>query len=248
MKHLKALIVDDEWLIRSEIIRLLSDYPEIEVIGDVAYISDAIELIEKYEPDVIFLDIELSGETGFDLLKQTNINCDVIFVTAFDQYAIHAFDVNALDYLLKPFEAERFAKAIWRLLKHEPLKPVPKKKMTPDDFVYVVIDGALTYLKISNLRSVRAQGNYTNIIYDDGKKELVAKTLTEWEEILPDKLFVRIHRSAIINCAYIDKIEKCDNRTQLVYMKCIEKPFQMSRRHASKLKKMVTVQASIRKS
>lgn len=237
MKQLKALIIDDEWLIRSDIIRLLSDYPEIDIIGEAAYVSDAVELIEQHKPDVIFLDIELSGETGFDLLEQANINCDVIFVTAFNQYAIRAFDVNALDYLLKPIQPERFAKTIQRLLKREPVKPAQKKKVTLEDVVYVMIKGSLRFLKISKLRSVTAQGNYTNIIYDECKKDLVAKTLTDWEEILPDKFFVRIHRSTIINFEYVHKIEKRKNQTQLVYMKGIEKPFQMSRRYASKLKK-----------
>ena len=239
MNNLKAIIVDDEWLIRSEIIRLLSEYLEIEVVGEAAHISEAIELIEQFNPDVIFLDVELSGETGFELLEQAEINCEIIFVTAYNQYAIRAFEVNALDYLLKPIQPERFAKTIGRLLKHEPIKPKPTEKVKIDDVIYVMINGSLKFLRISELRCIIARGNYTDIIYEECKKELVSKSLNEWEAILPDNFFVRIHRSTIINFKYVDRIEKRANQTQLVFIKGMEKPFAMSRRYAAKLKKLL---------
>lgn len=239
MDFIKAIIIDDEWLIRSEINRLLSEHPEIEVVGEAAHISDAIGLIEQFNPDVIFLDIELSGETGFDLLEQTEIKCEIIFVTAYNQYAVRAFEVNALDYLLKPIQPERFAKTIQRLLKHEPIKPQPTEKVTNDDVVYVMVNGSLKFLKISELRCIIARGNYTDIVYEECKKELVSKSLNEWETILPEKYFVRIHRSTIINFKFVDRIEKRANQTQLVFIKGMDRPLAMSRRYANKLKKLL---------
>jgi len=239
MKYIKALVVDDEWLIRLEIIEMLSDYPEIEVVGEAAHILDAIELIDKFNPDVIFLDIELSGETGFDLLEQTDIHCDIIFVTAYNEYAVRAFDVNALDYLLKPIQPERLDKTMQRLLNHEAVKIHATEKVTMDDVVYVMINGSLKFVKISELRCIIANSNYSDIVCEGGRKELVSKSLSEWEAILPDKFFVRIHRSVIINFNFVDHIEKQANQTQLVYMKDMNPPLVMSRRYALKLKKML---------
>jgi two-component system LytT family response regulator len=239
MDLIKAIIIDDEWLIRSEINRLLSKYPEIDVVGEAVHLSDAIELIEQFNPDVIFLDIELSGEIGFDLLDKTELNCEIIFVTAYNQYAVRAFEVNALDYLLKPIQPERFAKTIQRLLKHEPLKPQTIEKVKNDDVVYVMVNGSLKFLKISELRCIIARGNYTDIVYEECKKDLVSKSLNEWETILPEKYFLRIHRSTIINFKYVDKIEKLPNQTQLVFIKGMDRPLAMSRRYATKLKKLL---------
>lgn len=239
MKQFKALIVDDEWLIRSEIGMMLSEYPEIEVVGEAAYISDAIELINTFNPDVIFLDIELSGETGFDLLEQIEIHCEIIFVTAYNQYAVRAFEVNALDYLLKPILPERLEKTIQRLLRDETTKPQSAEKVTMDDVVYVMINGSLKFVKISELRCVLANGNYSDIIDETCKKELVSKSLSDWEAILPESYFVRIHRSIIINFNFVDHIEKQANQSQLVFMKGMNKPLVMSRRYAVKLKKLL---------
>jgi two-component system LytT family response regulator len=235
----KSIIVDDEWLVREELKTMLAQYPQIEVMGEAANVPQAIELVKEIKPDVIFLDIQMPGASGFDLLDQTDINSKIIFVTAYDQYALKAFEVNALDYLLKPIQKERLAKAVQRILTTERLTSRAVQKLGYDDIVYVFVNGSLKFIKVSLLKCIIAEGNYSYIYYKDRTKDLVSKTLQQWEEILPDDYFVRIHRSTIVNFEYVEQVKKCRNYTHLVYVRNIEKPFIMSRRYAAKLKKTI---------
>ncbi len=236
-KPLTAIIVDDEWLVREELKILLADYRELVVIGEAANVPQAIELIHNAAPEVIFLDIQMPGASGFDLLEQAEINAKIIFVTAYDQYALKAFEVNALDYLLKPIRKERLTKAIQRLFAAESTITRTNKKLDYDDVLYVLVNGSMKFLKLPLLRCIVAEGNYSYIYYKGRTKDLVSKTLQEWEEILPDKYFIRIHRSTIVNFEHVEQVKKCRNYTHLVYIRDIEKPFVMSRRYAAKLKK-----------
>jgi len=240
MNPLKSIIVDDEWLVREELKTLLAEYPEIEILGEAANVPQAIEIVRNSNPDVIFLDIQMPGATGFDLLEQTDITSKIIFITAYDQYALKAFEVNALDYLLKPIQKDRLAKTIQRLLAGERLTPETNQKLAYDDVVYVLVNGSLKFIKLALLRCISAEGNYSHIYYKDRSRDLVAKTLQEWDEILPDDYFVRIHRSTIVNFEYVDQVKKCRNYTHLVYVRGIEKPFVMSRRYAARLRKTMT--------
>jgi two-component system LytT family response regulator len=240
MNPLKSIIVEDEWLVREELKTLLAEYPEIKLVGEAANVPQAIDLVNRVHPDVIFLDIQMPGATGFDLLEQTDITSKIIFVTAYDQYALKAFEVNTLDYLLKPIQKERLAKTIQRLLTGERAISRISQKLGYDDVVYVLVNGSLKFIKVSLLKCIIAEGNYSYIYYKDRKKELVSKTLQEWEETLPDDYFVRIHRSTIVNFEYVDQVKKCRNYTHQVYVRDIEKPFVMSRRYAARLKKTLT--------
>jgi len=197
-------------------------------------------LIERHHPDVIFLDIQLPGQSGFALLDQTPIRAKVIFITAFDQYAIRAFEVNALDYLLKPIRKERLAKSIQRLSSMEQ-EPSPQGKVTYDDVIYLMVNGSLRFVKISAIKCVIAESNYSFIIYQEEKKELVTKSLLEWEQILPEKFFIRIHRSAIVNFSHVERVRRCRNYTHEVYLQGVDKPLTMSRRYAARLKKILPI-------
>jgi two-component system LytT family response regulator len=240
MHPLKSIIVDDEWLVREELKTLLAEYPEIELVGEAANVPQAIDLVDQVQPDVIFLDIQMPGATGFDLLEHTDITSKIIFITAYDQYALKAFEVNALDYLLKPIQKDRLAKTIERLLTGDSPSSRASQKLGYDDIVYVLVNGSLKFIKLSLLRCIIAEGNYSYIYYKDRNKDLVTKTLQEWEELLPDDYFVRIHRSTIVNFEYVEQVKKCRNYTHLVYVRGIEKPFVISRRYAAKLKKALT--------
>lgn len=240
MQPLKTLIVDDEWLVRAELKTMLADYPEIAVVGEAANVAQAIPLILDTRPEVIFLDIQMPGATGFDLLEQADIAARIIFITAYDKYAIRAFEVNALDYLLKPISKERLSKAIQRLGTNEPASPAEKERAGYDDAIYVVVNGALKFIKLSLLKCIMAEGNYSYIVYANKPRALVSKTLQEWEDLLPEKYFLRIHRSTIVNFAYVEKVKKRKNYSQEVFVKGIEKPFMMSRRYAAKLKRLLT--------
>lgn len=240
MHSLKSIIVDDEWLVREELKTLLADYPEIELVGEAANVPQAVDLVKASTPDVIFLDIQMPGATGFDLLEHTDITSKIIFITAYDQYALKAFEVNALDYLLKPIQKDRLAKTIERLLSDETSISRAGQKLRYDDVVYVLVNGSLKFIKLSLLRCIIAEGNYSFIYYKDRNKDLVAKTLQDWEDLLPDDYFVRIHRSTIVNFEYVEQVKKCRNYTHLVYVRGIEKPFVMSRRYAARLRKTMT--------
>ncbi len=240
MNPLKSIIVDDEWLVREELKTLLIEHPEVEVIGEAGSVLEATDLVKSAHPDVIFLDIQMPGAMGFDLLEMTEITSKIVFITAYDQYALKAFEVNALDYLLKPIRKERLAKTVQRLLTTESLTSKISQKLDYNDVVYLIVNGSLKFIKVSLLKCIIAEGNYSYIYYKDRKRDLVTKTLQEWETILPEDYFVRIHRSTIVNFEYVDQVKKCRNYTHLVYVRGIEKPFVISRRYAARLRKTMT--------
>lgn len=231
MLPLKSVIVDDEWLVREELKILLAHHPEISVLGEAANVSQAVELCNQLHPDVIFLDIQMPGATGFDLLEKCKINSKIIFITAYNQYAIKAFEVNASDYLLKPINKDRLSKAVMRLFTNEQSTTNYANKLNYDGVVYVLVDGSLKFIKLNLLKCISAEGNYSYIYYRDRKKSLVSKTLQEWDNVLPKPFFVRIHRSTIVNFEYVEQVKKFKNNSHQVFVRDIEKPFTRSRRY-----------------
>jgi len=237
MTNIKALIVDDERLARVSLRKLLEPYPYIEIAGEADSCENAIELIDLHKPKLIFLDIQLSGETGFDLLEIIDNSIKIIFVTAFDEFAIRAFDVNAIDYLLKPVNPERLKVSIERLINREDVQKSITKSYEYSDSIYVRINNySSRFIKISTITLIEPIGNYSKIFTTDGKNCLVLKTLKQWQEELPGNFFVRIHRSCIINIEHVDRIE-IDSKTQhRVFLKNMPKPLDVSRRYAKKLR------------
>jgi two-component system LytT family response regulator len=234
MKY-KTIIVDDERLARREMRGLLSEFDEIIVAGEAENLAEAVDLIQREKPDVVFLDIQLSGENGFDLLEKIERNFKLIFVTAFDAYAIRAFEVNALDYLLKPVNPERLAKAIERLNK----KNDSKNELRPlefDDRIFLELGARSVFLKVCDISHINAAGDYSEIWTIDKRKLLLEKSLREWEERLPEKHFLRIHRQTIINLEEIEHIESWFNRTFQIRLKNYRENFPVSRRYSVKLK------------
>jgi Response regulator of the LytR/AlgR family len=240
----RTIIVDDERLARLEMRRLLAEFDEIAVVGEAENLSETEELIAREKPHLVFLDVQLSGENGFDLLERVEVSFKVIFVTAFDTYAIRAFDVNALDYLLKPVNPERLAKAIERLTAEKDEKnSVEKAEFRPleyDDRIFLELGERSVFLKVSRISHIRAAGDYSEVFTTDARKFLVEKPLREWEERLPEKYFLRIHRQTIVNLEEIEEIETWFNRTFQVRLKNLREPLAVSRRYAVKLKSKFT--------
>lgn len=232
----KALIVDDERLARKELRSMLSDYDNIQIAGEAEDVTSAKAAIEKNKPDVIFLDIQMPGKSGFDLLDEIKINAKVIFVTAFDEYAIRAFEVNALDYLLKPITPERLDNAIKRLSTNGDLKDKQFRNLKYNDRLFLSVNSRMQFLKVSSIMSISAAGDYSEILTVNGQKELTVKSMKEWESRLPENYFCRIHRSTIINMEFIDKLEEWFNYSYRVFLKGITDPYLISRRCVSKLK------------
>jgi len=235
MKKHTAVIVDDERLARREMRSLLAEFPHIEIAGEAEDVASAAELIVRFKADIVFLDIQLSGETGFDLLERIGGGVRVIFVTAFDSFAIRAFEVNAVDYLLKPVNPDRLAAAIERLGRREE-KPKSARPLEIDDRVLVETNGRGFFIQVREIAHIASAGDYSEMHTTDGRKLLVEKPLREWEERLPAKHFARIHRQSIVNLDLVESIESWFSGGLQLRLKTGGEPLAVSRRFASKLK------------
>jgi len=231
-----AILVDDERLARKELRSMLAEHDIIDVAGEAETVKQAAELVNAKNPDVLFLDIQLPGETGFDLLEKISPACKIIFVTAFDAYAIRAFEVNALDYLLKPINPARLAQAIERLTTHDSALVPPVRDLEYEDRLFIEVDERSRLLKVSDIIVISAMGDYSQILSCDGQKSLVLKPLKDWEERLPAKHFTRIHRSTIVNLEYVERVESWFNRSYRIHIRQIPEPLVMSRRYAARFK------------
>ena len=231
-----ALVIDDERLARKELIGMLSEFSCIKSIHEADDVSSAIKMIDSVNPNLLFLDIQMPGETGFDLINQIDYTGKIIFVTAYDQYAIRAFEVNAMDYLLKPVTPERLQKSVNKLEK-DSIKPIETDyNLKYNDRLFLTIGTQLLFVKISSIISIESDGDYTKVFTSEGRKGLVSKSMKEWELRLPANYFCRIHRATIINLEFVENIEKWFNYSYRLHLKGIEEPYIISRRYAKQLK------------
>lgn len=234
----KAIIVDDERLARRELCSLLLEFCEIEIVGEAENVAEAVKLIEHVKPQIVFLDVQLAGETGFDLLMQTEKTFQTIFVTAFDEFAIRAFEVNAVDYLLKPVNPARLKKTIQKLF--EPKKILLSdnvRLLKTDDRLFLEIgNGRSIFLKINSISHILAANDYSEVFTVDGNKYLVEKPIREWEARLPAESFARVHRGCIVNLELVERIESWFNRSAQIFLKNRREPLNVSRRYAAQLK------------
>jgi two-component system LytT family response regulator len=229
----RALIVDDSRLARLDLKNLLAGFAQIEIVAEASSVASAVKAIGESNPDLIFLDIKMPGESGFDLLEKTEVRAKVIFVTAFDQYAIRAFEVNALDYLLKPVSADRLAQALERLRQDQRTWGQPRARLEYDDLLFVNMNNRYSFLRVQDILKISSSGAYTEVVTSKGQKGLMLRSMKDWEQRLPENRFVRIHRTTIINIEHIEKIEEWFNRSYRVFIKSLEKPVVMSRRYAA---------------
>ena len=235
-KKFRAILVDDERLARKDLRSLLAEYGTIEIVGEADSVAAAKQLIDETEPDLIFLDIQMPGESGFDLLQKTDVSANVVFVTAFDEYAIRAFEVEAIDYLLKPVNPERLRNTIQRLEREGPNRNVRRKRLEYDDALLLTVNDHLKFVRLSSILSIQAAGDYSELMLKEGKRGLVLKSMLEWEDRLPENHFCRVHRAAIVNMEYIDRIEEWFKNSYRVHLRGVETPIPMSRRYAAILK------------
>lgn len=240
----KAIIIDDERLARNELKKLLSEFPEIEVIEEAANAKEGIEKIETLNPDLIFLDIQMPGMTGFDMLQELDRMPYVIFTTAYDEYALKAFEVNALDYLMKPIEPKRLADALQKLIQAEEKELAAQNAfnrglLTESDQVFVKDGERCWFVKLSEVRLFESVGNYAKV-YFAGNKPLILKSLNALEERLDEKTFFRANRKQIVNLRMIEKIEPYFNGGLLLDLQGGEK-VEVSRRQAVKFKEMMSL-------
>ncbi|KAF0214445.1 MAG: LytTR family two component transcriptional [Ignavibacteria bacterium] len=235
-KILKCVIVDDEKLAREDLKSVLKEFNNIEVVAEADSADSAANLLRTIEPDILFLDIQMPGKTGFDLLAEVQTSAKIIFVTAYDEYAIKAFEVSAQDYLLKPVSKSRIELALDHLKTSEENKSIQLNQLDYNDTIFVMINNSYQFLKISTIIKIIAAGNYSEVYTNGKQKGLVLKSLREWENRLPNNQFVRVHRNSVINLEFVEKIEDWFNYSYKIHLKGIEGTVIMSRRYALKLK------------
>ncbi len=242
----RTIIIDDERLARNELRKLLQEFGEIEVIDEATNVNEGLAKIEEHSPDLIFLDIQMPGKTGFDLLDELNRAPKVIFTTAYDEYALRAFEVNALDYLLKPIEPKRLSDAIQKMHYEENRETSSNGNLlartgllTEHDQVFVKDGERCWFVKLNEIRLFESVGNYAKVFFANNKP-LILKSLNALEERLDDKVFFRANRKHIINMRWIEKIEPYFNGGLLLELKGGEK-IEVSRRQTVKFKEMMSL-------
>lgn len=240
---MKALIIDDERLARTELKRLLEPFKEIEIVGEAVNAEEAIEKIAQLNPKLIFLDIQMPGKSGFDMLEELDKVPKVIFTTAYDEYALKAFEYNALDYLLKPIEPKRLEEAIRKIVevgkKDVQIKSALPDVLSADDQVFVKDGDKCWFVKLERIRLFESEGNYVRLYFEDNKP-LILRTLNYLDERLDPRSFFRANRKYIINLKWIESIEPWLNGGLLVKLKGGQK-VEVSRRQAVKFKEMLSL-------
>ena len=227
---MKALIVDDERLARLELRRLLQAHPEVETVGEARSGLEARELIHKLAPDLVFLDIQMPGMTGFELLESLDDVPEVIFTTAYDQYAIRAFEVNALDYLLKPIAPARLAAALAR---------VRPRTGTRLEQVFVRDGDRCWIVRLPDIFLLESEGNYARV-YFGNERPLIRRSLNALEEELDPAMFFRADRRRIFNLKWIEKVEVALSGGLLVTLRG-GRTVEMSRRQSARLREVLSL-------
>jgi two-component system LytT family response regulator len=244
---MRTLIVDDERLARNELKRLLEPYTKIEIVGEAANAEEALVMIDELQPELLFLDIQMPGKNGFELLSSIEGKSpEVIFTTAYDEYAIKAFEFNALDYLLKPIDNERLKETIHRIEENQAqpeTSNVPhervEKILGETDQVFVKDGEKCWFVKLGKIRLFESMGNYVRLHFDD-QKPLVLKSLNNLEERLDPNTYFRANRKHIINLHWIEKIEPWFSGGLLVTLQGGDK-IEISRRQAIRFKELMSL-------
>jgi two-component system LytT family response regulator len=244
---MKALLIDDERLARNELRRLLAAFPEITIVGEAGNAKQAREQLAALAPDLIFLDVQMPGETGMELLESLEPPVPhVIFTTAYDEFAVKAFDLNALDYLLKPVDPARLSSALVKLrekasgaMPDGATKNPPRTALAAEDKVFVREGDRCWFVEVKSIRLLESEGNYTRVHFENAQPQLF-RSLNAMEERLDPKYFFRANRRQIINLSWIDKIEPWFSGGLLVHLKGGAK-VELSRRQAQDFREKMSL-------
>ena len=243
---IRAIVIDDERLARQELKNLLQSFDNIQIVAESGKPEEALDLIEKENPDLIFLDIQMPGMTGFEMLDELEGTApEVIFVTAYDEYALKAFEVNALDYLMKPVEGSRLQEAIEKIAKRIAKKKVESEgqendgKLELHDQVFLKDGEKCWFVELEKIRLFESEGNYVRVYFDESRP-LILKSLNALTDRLSEKYFFRASRKHIVNLRWIEKVETWFNGGLLVILKDGTK-VEVSRRQSVKLKEMMAL-------
>lgn len=234
---IRALLVDDERLARKHLRSLLAAHPEVEVIGEAADVTEAAKAIGTARPDVVFLDVQMPRQDGFALLPKLDPPWPhLVFVTAFDEYAVRAFEVNALDYLLKPVRAERLARAVQR---------IPRSRVQPDaalsgfamhDSVLLNDGRNMRMVPVLEIAAIQAEGNYSRVFPLQHSSMLILRGIGDWEAALPNPPFLRVSRSLLLNLNHLTEVQTQSRDQSQVRVAGVDQPFLLGRLTAARLR------------
>lgn len=224
----RLLLIDDEAAARDDLRRLLAAHAHVAIVGEAGRLDAARELLQRGDYDLVLLDVQLRGGSGFDLVPDVRPGARIVFVTAFDRYALRAFEVNALDYLLKPVEPARLEQA---LLRAAPAA-APETSLQSGDIVQVKTGpGAAHFVRVNDLVTISSEDNYSALLLTSGKRLLVRQTLNAWEQRLPPAHFLRVHRQHIVNLRFIEGFSHEDEETTLLRLAHATEPVRARRLH-----------------
>ncbi len=239
----RTLLVDDERWARVALRQLLERHQQVDVVAEAESVAQAISLAEEHNPDLVFLDIHLSDGTGFDVAEQLPPSTRIVFATAYDEHALRAFEVNALDYLLKPVDPRHIARSLARLdalpPRGEPNDAPATSALRMEDIVCLQDAGRLKFVHVRDIVFIEASGDYSEVHLANGDASLVSQSLRRWKERLPSP-FRSIFRSTLVNLHFVDEIAQRDGRWQ-VHLRDRDQPLPMSRRYAQALRKQLNL-------
>jgi two-component system LytT family response regulator len=228
---LRAIVIEDDPVVRNVLRDLLEDSDDVLVLGETATVAQARLLVRQHKPDVLFLDVNLPDGLGFDLLPDLEATTSVVFVTSAEEYAVQAFDCEATDYLVKPVSSDRLQKTIQRvrqrLARQDAVEPVADSRLTGSFLIKTLTEKRL--VKISEIKSVIAYGEYSWVYWDKTTKgALLRKSLKRWQSELPREQFVRVHRRAIVNLAFMERVERLPSGRLQIHLRDYKDPILVS--------------------
>ncbi|MEY2881875.1 MAG: hypothetical protein RLZZ15_4255 [Verrucomicrobiota bacterium] len=225
----RALLIDDEPAALAALHTLLAEQAvgPVTIVGEVLTLTAARALLARDDYDLVFLDIQLRGGSGFDLVPHVRPGARIVFVTAHDEFSLRAFEVNALDYLIKPVEPGRLARTLERLGTATPPDPV---RFQPDDPVYVETDGAACFVPLRQIAAILSGDNYTELRLTNGRHLLVRRPLAQWEASLPAESVMRAHRQALVNLTAVERAEALSDERGALHLAGWPDPVIASRR------------------
>lgn len=240
----RTLIIDDEPLAREEMHRLLSEQASVTVVGEADDVPSAQKRLATPDYDLVFLDIDLGGGSGFDLVSHAHPDARIIFATAHNEFALRAFEVNALDYLLKPISAERLAASLGRLNQTPPSPAVDVSEpslpaLDDTDRVLLKNDRGVRFVPLAEIAAIISSDNYTDVSIADGTHFLVRRPLSAWEEALPSESFLRVHRQAIVNLDQVERMDSPAGGQPTLQMRGMSEPVQCSHRRTPELRRQL---------
>lgn len=236
MNHfLRALIVDDDAPARERLRNLLASRHDVKIVGEANSVANAVALCNDLHPNLIFLDVEMPKGNGFSLLEKLEPLPAIIFVTAYDEYAVRAFEVNAVDYLLKPVNPRRLADALQRIVHAPP--STQSKPFLPNDRIFLRHEKKVRVVFIPDISGIKSEENYTNVYLSDGSKIFMRRIISEWEECLPTPMFCSPHRSLILNLQAVHDVV-LETRARISFkLQGHAEAFEVGQRPAARLRK-----------